>query len=110
MVVQDAEASREESKASAVEQQRLQAKRAKGSTSHPSPSPLLSAVADREGGSRANGCGSEGGSRAKAAAQKTGEPRTCRQHAHVRRTRLSLFGRLSFTLALLPSLSVIDSV
>ena len=39
-----------------------------------------------------------------------GEPRTCRQHAHVRRTRLSLFGRLSFTLALLPSLSVIDSV
>ena len=29
-----------------------------------------------------------------------GEPRTCRQHAHVRRTRLSLFGRLSFTLAL----------
>ena len=46
----------------------------------------------------------------KAAAQKTGEPRTCRQHAHVRRTRLSLFGRLFFTLALLPSLSVIDSV
>ena len=46
----------------------------------------------------------------KAAAQKTGEPRTCRQHAHVRRTRLSLFGHLSFTLALLPSLSVIDSV
>ena len=39
-----------------------------------------------------------------------GEPRTCRQHAHVRRTRLSLFGRLSFTLALLPSLSLIDSV
>jgi len=52
-------------KRQAVEQQRLQAKRAKGSTSHPSPSPLLSAVADREGGSRANGCGSEGGSRAK---------------------------------------------
>ena len=39
-----------------------------------------------------------------------GEPRTCRQHAHVRRTRLSLFGRLSFTLALLLSLSLIDSV
>ena len=39
-----------------------------------------------------------------------GEPRTCRQHPHVRRTRLSLFGRLSFTLALLPSLSLIDSL
>ena len=35
-----------------------------------------------------------------------GEPRTRRQHARVRRTRLSLFaiGCLSFTLALLPSI------